>query len=66
MQVFVNKKVVEVEEGSTLLHLIQFLGLDKHPIAVAIGSQIVRREEWPQTLLEPAASISIITICKGG
>lgn len=66
MQVFVNKKAVDLSEGASLHDLIEQLGLCDKPIAVAIGAQIIARSVWQLTPLISGASISIITICKGG
>lgn len=66
MQVFVNKKEVELQDGSTVYDLVTQLGLLDGPIAVAIGTQIIARPLWEQTALSAGAAISVITICKGG
>lgn len=66
MIVFVNKKAVEVSEGASLHSLVGQLEMLDKPIAVAIGTQIITRDQWLYTDLMANSQISMISICKGG
>ena len=66
MQVRINGESREVADGSTLSDLIDELSLAPQRIAIEVNQQIVRRDEWPQTVLSDGDRIEIVHFVGGG
>ncbi|GAB3255623.1 hypothetical protein GCM10027347_16880 [Larkinella harenae] len=67
MQVKLNSQPVDCPTASTLLGLLQTLGLsDQKGIAVACNDRIIPRARWGQTSLQEADSITLIQATQGG
>jgi sulfur carrier protein len=50
----------------TIEALLQRLDIDSRGIAVAINGEILRRAEWPSTVVQDRCSIEIVTAAAGG
>jgi len=52
--------------GTTLLGVVQSLGLEPARVAVELDRHIVKREHWEQTPVESGAGIEIVMFVGGG
>ncbi len=66
MEVFINRRPVEIEESTTLAELLAREGLSREGIAVAVNNRVVPRSEWPAASLQEGAKITVIRAVCGG
>lgn len=66
MQLKVNGEVRELEEGSTLLDLIQSLGLEDRVMAAALNMEIVKQEAWGSAVLNEGDTLELLDFVGGG
>ena len=67
MEVQVNHKLQQTEEGATLRQLLQSLGFEEpRGLAVAINNEIVPKIQWNNHQLQPNDQITIIRATQGG
>lgn len=65
MKITVNDKEVELS-GSTVSDLVKQLGVPSNGVAVAVGMDIVPREEWESRALTEGCKVMIIRAASGG
>lgn len=66
MQVKVNGEMREMAEGSTMLDLIQSLGLEERVMASALNMEIVKKDAWNSALLSEGDTIELLDFVGGG
>jgi thiamine biosynthesis protein ThiS len=66
LQVRINGETRDLADRSTLSDLIDELSLAPQRIAIEVNQQIVRRDEWPQTVLNDGDRIEIVHFVGGG
>ncbi len=66
MRVIVNGEERELPEGLTLEALIKHLALAPERLAIERNREVVRRLDWPHTLLAEDDRIEIIHFVGGG
>lgn len=66
MQVRINGETRNLADRSTLSDLIDELSLVPQRIAIEVNQQIVRRNEWPRTVLHDGDRIEIVHFVGGG
>ncbi len=66
MQLKVNGEVRELEEGSTLLDLIQSLGVEDRVMAAALNMEIVKQEAWGSAVLNEGDTLELLDFVGGG
>lgn len=66
MRVIVNGEERELPEGMTLEALVERLALATDRLAIERNREVVRRVDWPQTILSEADRIEIIHFVGGG
>ena len=64
--VVVNGDSREVEVGTTVLGLLQALGLDARQVAVERNREIVPRAQHGETTLEDGDKLEVVTFVGGG
>lgn len=64
----VNGVSRDVPDALTVDALLQTLGRDPEQpgVAVAVGTRVIRRAEWPTTPLADGDRVEIITAAQGG
>lgn len=65
MEIFLNGEQLETQT-TTLLAFIEERQINTRGVAVAIGSRIVRRDDWKTTPLTEGVTITIIRATQGG
>ncbi|WP_300799254.1 sulfur carrier protein ThiS [uncultured Alistipes sp.] len=66
MEVFVNRRPVEVGEPMTLAELLVREGIPAEGVAVAVNNRVVPRAEWAATPLGEQMKITVIRAVCGG
>ncbi|MDR1866318.1 MAG: sulfur carrier protein ThiS [Bacteroidales bacterium] len=66
MNIRLNDKQYEVAEGASLALFIESLGLQPQGIAVAIGDEVIPKEQWAETILSDNADVMLIHAVSGG
>jgi len=66
MEVIVNGERRTIPEGTTVLGLLQLLGLEPSRVAVELDREIVKAPRWAETQLCPGAKVEIVQFVGGG
>lgn len=66
MKVFVNGEEHEIEEGTTVAHLISRLALTPERVAVELNREVVRRTLWGETQLASGDRVEVVHFVGGG
>ncbi len=66
MRVELNGEPKELDEGATLLSLLEQLSLAPERVAVELNRDVVRRAEWPATRLSEGDRVEIVHFVGGG
>ncbi len=64
--IYVNGKEFIVEENTTLIKLIKDLNLEKKSFAIAVNSEVVKKENYNRFIILPDSKIEIISAVGGG
>ena len=62
----VNGKEFIVEKNTTLIKLIKDLNLEKKSFAIAVNSEVVKKENYNRFIILPDSKIEIISAVGGG
>ena len=68
LSVTLNGERRDVPAGLTVEALLRHVGRDPAlpGVAVAVGDRVVRRADWPATLVSDGARVEVITAAQGG
>lgn len=68
MKLLVNGKLIEEEEGITLLSLLKKSGIEIRPVglAVAVNEEIVPKSKYGEYKLKEGDRVEIVNIVGGG
>ncbi|MDR0415575.1 MAG: sulfur carrier protein ThiS [Prevotellaceae bacterium] len=66
MTILLNSKPYEAAEGTSLAAFVESLGLQPQGIAIAIGSEVIPRERWAETVLSDRLELMLIHAVSGG
>lgn len=66
IQVTVNGEPRTITAGSSIVEMLQQLGVDRQRVAVELNRSIVRKGEWPTTPVEAGSQIEIVEFVGGG
>ena len=64
--IYVNGKEFIVEENTKLIKLIKDLNLEKKSFAIAVNSEVVKKENYKRFIILPDSKIEIISAVGGG
>ena len=64
--IYVNGKEFIVEKNTTLIKLIKNLNLEKKSFAIAVNSEVVKKENYNRFIILPDSKIEIISAVGGG
>lgn len=64
--IYVNGKEFIVEKNTTLIKLIKDLNLEKKSFAIAVNSEVVKKENYNRFIILPDSKIEIISAVGGG
>lgn len=66
MNIKVNGETREFAQGSTLLEVIQSLGLESKVMAAAVNMKIVKQDAWDKAVLNDGDTIELLDFVGGG
>jgi sulfur carrier protein len=67
MEVIINHNKTDLQEASSLLHLLQTQSLsEKKGIAVAVNNKVIPKTNWAAHILKEKDSITVIKATQGG
>ena len=66
MRITLNGETKEIEEGTTLLALVEQLKLAPERLAVEHNLDVVRRDEWQRVKLSDGDRVEIVHFVGGG
>ena len=66
MQIHVNGERRELKDESQLSDLLQELSLAPERVAVELNHEVVRRSDWPNTILKEGDRVEIVHFVGGG
>jgi sulfur carrier protein len=66
IDVWVNGEARSIEEGSTVLALLEEMGLSDQPVAVEVNAQVIRRARHPEHRLTRGDKVEVVTFVGGG
>lgn len=52
--------------GESIADLVARLGIDPRGVAVALNGEVVRRAQWPSTVVGDGDVIEVVTAAAGG
>ncbi|MCC6857543.1 MAG: sulfur carrier protein ThiS [Bryobacterales bacterium] len=64
--VTVNGERRMIPEGSSVLGLLESLGLDPARVAVEVDGRIVRQPDWPHSVLSSGSQVEVVQFVGGG
>ena len=66
MTVIVNGNEKQIEDGATLLALLQQLSLEGKVMAAAVNMEIVKQNQWDQHILIDGDKLELLDFVGGG
>ena len=66
MNVKINGKPEEIEEGSTVLKYLNEKGLTRNHVVIELNKQIVKKDNFSTTVLQKGDTIEIFQLVGGG
>ncbi len=66
MQIKLNGEPKDVSDGTTLLALVEQLSLAPERLAVELNREVIRRADWPSTVLAEGDRVEIVHFVGGG
>ncbi|WAH36967.1 sulfur carrier protein ThiS [Alicyclobacillus dauci] len=66
MNITVNGKLLDVQHGITVQHLLHELELGDERIAVEYNKRILETQEYPSVLIEEGATVEVVRFVGGG
>jgi thiamine biosynthesis protein ThiS len=66
ISVTINGEKREVPEGVHLDHLLELFSLPRQRVAVELNHNVVRRVDWPATLIGDGDRIEVVHFVGGG
>ncbi len=66
MTVIVNGNEKQIEDGATLLALLQQLSLEGKVMAAAVNMEIVKQDQWDQYKLVDGDKLELLDFVGGG
>lgn len=66
IEIVVNGRMQTVPAQCTLSDLLAWLQVDPGRVAVELNRSIVHRQSWPETMIQPGATLEIVQFVGGG
>jgi sulfur carrier protein len=66
LRIELNGEAQDLEEGTTLLALVEQLSLAPERVAVELNREVVRRADWPAVRLSEGDRLEIVHFVGGG
>ena len=66
MRIEVNGETRDVPDRMSLVELVEHLTLAPERLAIELNREVVRRDEWPRTILAEGDRVEIVHFVGGG
>ncbi len=66
MRIYLNDEIKELDDGSSILQLLEGLGLRLERVAVELNRSVVRRGDWAATILKDGDKLEVVHFVGGG
>ena len=66
MTINLNNTIREISEQATIDVMLKEIGQASNGIAIAINNQVIRKDDWSNTKLNPNDNLLIIQATQGG
>jgi len=66
MTINVNNQKQIITSQSSVIQLLETLGVSSRGIAIAINNEVVSKEQWSETYIQEQDQITIIQATQGG
>ena len=66
MQITLNGKKLEVEQGTKLLELLEQKGLEPERVVIEYNYDILKKENWESTVLKENDNLEVLRFVGGG
>ena len=66
MKVTVNGEVREIETGASLEDLVARIGILNERIAIELNQSVIRKKDWPSTMVKNGDRVEIVHFVGGG
>lgn len=66
IQIYLNGESREVPAEIDLDHLLEFFSLPKQRVAIELNNSVVRRSNWPETIVRDRDKIEVVHFVGGG
>jgi thiamine biosynthesis protein ThiS len=66
MKITINGEIKELEKEVKLDRLLELFSLPSQRVAVELNQEVVRRQDWEDTLIKDADRIEIVHFVGGG
>ena len=65
-EVQLNGEIRRVARRVSIEHFLEELGIKAGRVAVEVNREIVKRENWPTTMIQPGDTLEIVHFVGGG
>ncbi|CAN5468268.1 sulfur carrier protein ThiS [soil metagenome] len=66
IEIYLNGESREVPAEIDLDHLLEFFSLPKQRVAIELNNSVVRRSNWPETIVRDRDKIEVVHFVGGG
>jgi sulfur carrier protein len=66
IQIFLNGETREVPIKIDLEHLLELFSLPRQRVAIEVNHAVVRRADWPETVLREGDRVEVVHFVGGG
>lgn len=66
MRIYLNDEIKELAEGSSVLQLLEMMGLRLERVAVELNRSVVKRGDWAATILKDGDRLEVVHFVGGG
>jgi sulfur carrier protein len=66
MEIVINGETREVPSSTSIGELLRLLDLKEDRVAIELNREILRRDRWPHTSLQPRDRLEIVQFVGGG
>ena len=66
MEIILNGKTEQVSENLSVQNFLQQLSVTFNNVVVELNREIVKREEWQGTILQPGDQLELVRLVGGG
>lgn len=66
VEVVINGKPRQLPREMNVVDLLEYLGVRRDGVAVAINGEVVLREEWAQTVVRAGDRVEVVHMVGGG